>query len=295
MEKNKITDRPTVSHHPASASKKIRSSTSRDSVRSIKSTNEVTIQRPQRSTSQAQRSTTDTGGATPDSREERKANGRIVAVCVALFLIFLVLYHAWLRRTAIVAGVMVPVLIMLLYTAWVLYSARRHKRKMMLLRNAASLNSVNCIDKESTASTSGTSAYRTGKNNSHQQHHSSIRCSNINELSQGTGKGPSKDINVRKYELEKLRTASASNGKPLAKVLPRQQSSITPNSLKEFALQQQRRFSLDPTNPTLQSVLKAEFEKQRHHGSSGKIIDKADAKHGKKVTKSSKERIEATH
>ncbi|XP_058835087.1 uncharacterized protein LOC131692186 [Topomyia yanbarensis] len=69
---------------------------------------------------------------TSDSREERKANGRIIAVCAAIFLIFLGLYQAWIRRTAVVAGVIVPVLIMLLYTTWILYSAKRHKQKMLM-------------------------------------------------------------------------------------------------------------------------------------------------------------------
>ena len=62
-------------------------------------------------------------------QEERRATGRMVAVIVALLLILLAMYHAWVRRTAVLAGVIVPALIMILYTAWILYSAKKDKKR----------------------------------------------------------------------------------------------------------------------------------------------------------------------
>lgn len=55
-----------------------------------------------------------------------------MAVIVALSLILLSCYHAWIRRTAVLASVIIPALIMVLYTAWVLYSAKRDKYRRNL-------------------------------------------------------------------------------------------------------------------------------------------------------------------
>lgn len=70
------------------------------------------------------------------SREERRATGRLVAVIVALLMIFSGFYHAWIKRIPVLAGVMVPALIMLLYAAWVLFLAKREKKRR--------LNAVSC-------------------------------------------------------------------------------------------------------------------------------------------------------
>ncbi|XP_055911949.1 uncharacterized protein LOC129945977 [Eupeodes corollae] len=67
-----------------------------------------------------------------ESREERKANGRLVAVIVASFVIFLAIYHAWIRKTTVLAGILVPALIMILYGGWVVILAKRDKRKRQL-------------------------------------------------------------------------------------------------------------------------------------------------------------------
>lgn len=67
-----------------------------------------------------------------NSQEERRTTGRFVAVIVALSLILLALYHAWIRKTAVLASVIIPALIMVLYTAWVLYSAKRDKYRRNL-------------------------------------------------------------------------------------------------------------------------------------------------------------------
>ncbi|TDG40985.1 hypothetical protein AWZ03_012596 [Drosophila navojoa] len=63
------------------------------------------------------------------SREERKANGRLVAVIVAFLVIFMAVYHAWIRKTAALAGMLVPAGIMLSYGAWVVVLAKRDKHR----------------------------------------------------------------------------------------------------------------------------------------------------------------------
>lgn len=59
----------------------------------------------------------------------------MVALFVALLLILLVMYHAWIRKTPVLAGVMVPALIMLLYAAGVLFLAKRDKQRRLLQEN----------------------------------------------------------------------------------------------------------------------------------------------------------------
>lgn len=51
----------------------------------------------------------------------------MVAVIVALLMIFLGFYHAWIKKIPVLAGVMMPALIMLLYAAWVMFLAKREK------------------------------------------------------------------------------------------------------------------------------------------------------------------------
>ena len=55
----------------------------------------------------------------------------MIAVLVALGLISVGLYQAYVKKTPVLAGVMLPVLIMVVYGAWVVYSAKRHKQKML--------------------------------------------------------------------------------------------------------------------------------------------------------------------
>ncbi|XP_030382189.1 uncharacterized protein LOC115629774 [Scaptodrosophila lebanonensis] len=66
------------------------------------------------------------------SREERKANGRLVAVILAFLVIFVAIYHAWIRKTAALAGMLVPAGIMISYGAWVVILAKRDKHKRAL-------------------------------------------------------------------------------------------------------------------------------------------------------------------
>lgn len=62
-------------------------------------------------------------------QEERKANGRLVAVILAALVIFCAIYQAWIRKSGILAGVLVPAVIMLSFAGWVVVLAKRDKAK----------------------------------------------------------------------------------------------------------------------------------------------------------------------
>lgn len=157
----------------------------------------------------------------------------------------------------------------------------------MRLRNAVSANSVNGAEKDSVSipldetvrtreSIQSSAAYNSPlKTNT-------TKYSKINEISASTSRSNSKDINIRRQEHERKCASGNNSTKPFAKVLPRQQSSITPTSLKEIP--QQRRLSLDPHVAHL--ILKNDLDKERH-GSLGRVDQ---SKHVKR-SKSSKEKI----
>ncbi|GLH15196.1 Uncharacterized protein GBIM_19566, partial [Gryllus bimaculatus] len=62
------------------------------------------------------------------------------AVCLVLVAAVMGLYHACTRQNAVLAGFMVPALIMLLYLLWVLYSASRARAKQRLLQATAAVS-----------------------------------------------------------------------------------------------------------------------------------------------------------
>nr|CAD7205075.1 unnamed protein product [Timema douglasi] len=64
-------------------------------------------------------------------KEERRNTGRYVVVIVVAFACLLGLYQACLQQNAVLAGLIVPALIMVIYVAWVLYTAR-HSQKQTL-------------------------------------------------------------------------------------------------------------------------------------------------------------------
>ncbi|KNC26485.1 hypothetical protein FF38_08624 [Lucilia cuprina] len=67
------------------------------------------------------------------NREERKANGRLVAVILASLVIFLAIYHAWIRNPENkLAGVLVPAVIMLSFGGWVVVLAKRDKARRQM-------------------------------------------------------------------------------------------------------------------------------------------------------------------
>nr|AAF88147.1 unknown protein [Drosophila melanogaster] len=69
------------------------------------------------------------------SREERKANGRLVAVIVCFLVLFLAVYHACVRKSEnSLAGVLVPAGIMLSYGAWVVVLAKRDKHRRAMFK-----------------------------------------------------------------------------------------------------------------------------------------------------------------
>ncbi|GAB1861127.1 hypothetical protein CAJAP_02206 [Camponotus japonicus] len=74
--------------------------------------------------------------------EERRRTGRYVAGGTALAVTLLGLHHLLLRGASTIAGVCVPAIIMALYIIWVLYSARRDRRKELRFRTAMQLTEV---------------------------------------------------------------------------------------------------------------------------------------------------------
>ncbi|KAH8354818.1 hypothetical protein KR084_009127 [Drosophila pseudotakahashii] len=84
------------------------------------------------------------------SREERKANGRLVAVIVCFLVLFLAVYHACVRKSEnSLAGVLVPAGIMLSYGAWVAVLAKRDKhRRAMFERHIEEVALKNKIELE---------------------------------------------------------------------------------------------------------------------------------------------------
>ena len=48
---------------------------------------------------------------------------------IALFVILIALYHIWLRKNAVLAGVVVPAFIMILYAVWVVHTSKRDKKR----------------------------------------------------------------------------------------------------------------------------------------------------------------------
>ncbi|XP_053947631.1 uncharacterized protein LOC128856357 [Anastrepha ludens] len=66
------------------------------------------------------------------NREERKANGRLIALIVAFLVIFIALYNSWLKDARGLAGILVPALIMISYAGWVVLLAKRDKQRQVL-------------------------------------------------------------------------------------------------------------------------------------------------------------------
>ncbi|XP_017063684.1 uncharacterized protein LOC108102933 isoform X2 [Drosophila eugracilis] len=83
-------------------------------------------------------------------REERKANGRLVAVIVCFLVLFLAVYHACVRKSEnSLAGVLVPAGIMLSYGAWVVVLAKRDRhRRAMFERHIEEVTLKNKIELE---------------------------------------------------------------------------------------------------------------------------------------------------
>ncbi|EZA56301.1 hypothetical protein X777_02920 [Ooceraea biroi] len=74
--------------------------------------------------------------------EERRRTGRYVAGGTALAVTLVGLHHLLLRGASTIAGVCIPAIIMASYIIWVLYSARRDRRKALRLATALQLTEV---------------------------------------------------------------------------------------------------------------------------------------------------------
>lgn len=80
-------------------------------------------------------------------QEERKTTGRLVAIVVALFLLCVAMYQAWVRKTAVVAGVIAPAVLMVLYAAWVVLRASRdEKRRRLRVNMIPSKNTIRSLN-----------------------------------------------------------------------------------------------------------------------------------------------------
>ncbi|XP_011868049.1 PREDICTED: uncharacterized protein LOC105562110 [Vollenhovia emeryi] len=82
--------------------------------------------------------------------EDRRRTGRYVAGGTALAFTLLGLYHLFLRGASTIAGVCVPAIIMASYIIWVLYAARRDRRKALRYATALQLTEVISVPSKST-------------------------------------------------------------------------------------------------------------------------------------------------
>ncbi|XP_011686960.1 PREDICTED: uncharacterized protein LOC105449428 [Wasmannia auropunctata] len=82
--------------------------------------------------------------------EDRRRTGRYIAGGTALAFTLLGLHHLLLRGASTIAGVCVPAIIMASYIIWVLYSARRDRRKALRFATAMQLTEVITAPSKST-------------------------------------------------------------------------------------------------------------------------------------------------
>lgn len=61
-------------------------------------------------------------------QEERQRTGRYLAVGLTLIMLFIAFYHTIMRQTPVLAGLLPPAIIMVLYILWLLYFAKKRKR-----------------------------------------------------------------------------------------------------------------------------------------------------------------------
>ncbi|XP_050465757.1 uncharacterized protein LOC126858988 isoform X1 [Cataglyphis hispanica] len=112
------------------------------------------------------------------SQEERRRTGRYVAGGTALAVTLLGLHHLLVQGASTIAGVCIPAIIMALYIIWVLYSARRDRRKALRFATAMQLTEVLSIPTRSRSNVickNSTSNNNLEKNTSNQYKSKSIR------------------------------------------------------------------------------------------------------------------------
>ncbi|XP_020284966.1 uncharacterized protein LOC109855289 isoform X2 [Pseudomyrmex gracilis] len=84
------------------------------------------------------------------AQEDHHRTGKYVAGGTALAVTLLGLHHLLLRGASPVAEVCIPAIIMASYVIWVLYSARRDRRKALRLAMAMQLTEVISVPPRST-------------------------------------------------------------------------------------------------------------------------------------------------
>ncbi|XP_023721077.1 uncharacterized protein LOC111871910 [Cryptotermes secundus] len=62
--------------------------------------------------------------------EERRRTGRYVAVTLVVIACLLGLHHAFVKQNVVLAGLIVPALIMVFYVLWVLHTAKKSNCKL---------------------------------------------------------------------------------------------------------------------------------------------------------------------
>ncbi|XP_043254002.1 uncharacterized protein LOC122398327 [Colletes gigas] len=79
---------------------------------------------------------------TVTTTEEQRRTGRYIAGGALLAVTLLALHHVLLRDTSTITGVCIPLIIMVSYIVWILYSAHRDRRKALRFATAMQLTEV---------------------------------------------------------------------------------------------------------------------------------------------------------
>ncbi|CAO1413296.1 unnamed protein product [Diamesa hyperborea] len=64
-----------------------------------------------------------------EARQEKQATGKLIAVTIVVLVSILAIHKLVVKRAAVLAGVLVPAAILLLYTIYMIYSNKQEKRQ----------------------------------------------------------------------------------------------------------------------------------------------------------------------
>ncbi|KAJ9580512.1 hypothetical protein L9F63_024310 [Diploptera punctata] len=82
--------------------------------------------------------------------EDRRRTGRYVAVWLVVIACLLGLHHAFVKQNAVLAGLIVPALIMVFYILWVLHTAKKSNHKHINLQMAQSIEVPTVVERSDT-------------------------------------------------------------------------------------------------------------------------------------------------